>query len=368
MSLDTGSNVLVASVGEAAESAGAAPAAGAPSPWGAKIRRRAKILMLLHGCGTVGTSIDDLVKDALRDCPEASWQNVRHDLLRLIDAGLAEKLAARNPNGPELFILSQKGEYAIEKKTYHQVAESVTPEEEPAAPPTETAAAAPLSPGQQWQAAAEASAAREAAEKAEQAEKASKGKKSRKKKEAEASPQLGLGSAPGRFTRRLQVPVDESALRRSGETLLDIGRERDTLEDDKKAYLKSYSEKRERLEERDREARGSLSEALRGFRYDDIECQYKLDGSTMRIFRTDTGEQIEERAATSAELEAANPPEASAPPPEGAEVREAGVSSTNEAQGQAVSTNGATAAETTEKPKARRGRKPKAEQAATTTH
>lgn len=304
------------------------------------IRRRAKLLSILDGVGTVGITAVDLVKDTAWDCPEASLPLVQADLAVLMEAKLAEKVGAQMPNAPDLFILTLLGEKSVADHAWTEVAASVTPEDPAARPAPAEVNGTNGAPATTW---GDVAAASEA-------------KNSRKsKKSDEPSPQLGFGSGPGRFTMDLPCPVSDEALRDLQMAHLSICDERDQVEEDKKAAAQSFAARLKEIDEREASARSELRLAMDGTVRRPVECERRLDGSTMRIYRCDTGEQVEERAATAAELEAANPPPATTEP-DGAEVRDSEATSHESSNGDEKSSNAPA--------KTKRGRKPKGEQAA----
>lgn len=311
------------------------------------IKRRAKIASLLDGAGIVGTSISDLVHDARRVSAEITTELALADVNALIAMRYAELRAPGDENRPVLYLCTLLGTRMAESSTWHDIAEKSLAHELPrgdASPADNTT----------WSDVAKAS------EEKASAESATNGKKGRKKSARDASPQLAFGSAPGRFTQDLPCALPENELVDLRREHLELCDERDAIKEKKSAAMKAFTAEIEDLDERELVARKALQAAEAGKSTRPVECEQRLDGSTMRIYRLDTGEMIEERAATAAELEATNPAPAATPTPEGAEVREAegSASPSNEAQnGVDKSSNGAA-------PK-KRGRKPKSAEAAT---
>lgn len=291
----------------------------------ATLRRRAKLLSILDGALEAGgIELDGIMADMAVTLKEATIQEVRLDLDRLIVVKLAEKRGPKEPGGEPRYQLTLRGETAVQEKgaTWHSVAEmSLRGEEEPKAP-VDPATVASTSDPNAWIKVAEASADRERAEKAagEAAEETKAAKKGGRKKKA-ADAQLGLGSAPGRFTMSLPCPVGEEEREAAIREHLEACDEIDAIEDERKAANEGFAARRKTAEAREQELRSKAREAMKGTRLTEVECEQRLDGSTMRVIRCDTGETVEERAAKAEELTAVEAPLPTTSLPEGAEVR-----------------------------------------------
>lgn len=286
----------------------------------ATITRRGRLLVLLDEAASDGLTLDALFQRLVVDHPEATAQTTRLDLELFISAGVGERRAPSEPKGAERYALTLRGEKDLETLKWTKLATRITDDEQKPKPADTNDATAPAPTRPQdgsttWAQAAQASAEKEAQEKA------AKGKG--RKKDKGASAQLGLGSGPGRFTMDLPCTLPEDELAALRKEHLDLCDQRDAIKERKSAAMKAFAAEIEMLDENELNARKRLQAAEAGKSTRPVECEKRLDGTTMRFYRTDTGEALPqlERAATIAELEAANPPPPTTPVPEEGEVR-----------------------------------------------